>query len=503
MTKTDLLQTVDKLADKFFANGIVTPTAYIEQISFLFFAKMLEEQENDKIQAAKLSGRKYESIFDGENEKYRWSVWSQLPDTQEMFRFVRDNLIQFFQTGIKNHSDVKKFFQEVRFLIPDAILLSEVVDIIGKIEFNKIDTDVKGDMYEHLASRLATAGRIGSFRTPRHIIRTIVKMVDPKLGQTICDPACGTGGFLLAAYEHIKSQNSKTTLEAVTSENGDKYEKGKGDLLGENNWNVLQNNTFWGFDVSPDSIKIAIMNMLLHGLSANNVFRRDSLAGTSDEYDLMNWDIILANPPFAGDVSLERLRSTLPIKAKDSSILFVGLMIESLKKDGTCGVIVNEGLLFGRNKSAIALRKLLLEKMDLQAVVSLPQGVFNPYAGVKTSFLIFKNTGKPTEKVWFYEVENDGYSKGTQRKPQPSKNDLPALLKKWKDKKESEKSWTIDAEKIKKNDFVLSASTYKPIGSGDNAKHREPKDILHELMQTETLITNQSKLISKFIKNNG
>ena len=485
MTKDELLKTVDRLADKFFANGIVAPTAYIEQISFLFFAKMLEEQENDRIQAAKMMKKPHKSIFDGENEKFRWSIWSKMTDTQVMFKFVRDELIIFFQTGIQNHEDVKKFFREVRFLIPDAILLSEVVDIISKIEFNKIDMDVKGDMYEHLTARLTTAGRIGSFRTPRHIIRTIVKMVDPKLGQKVCDPACGTAGFLLAAYEHIKSQNSKTTLKNIVAENGDKYQKGKGDLLGEKDWDVLQENTFWGFDVSPDSIKIAIMNILLHGLVAKNVSRRDSLAGGADPEEEMSWDVILANPPFAGEVSLERLRSVLPVKAKDSSVLFVGLMIESLKPGGTCGVIVNEGLLFGRNKSAIALRKLLLEKMELQAVVSLPQGVFNPYAGVKTSFLVFKNTGKPTQKVWFYEVENDGYSKGTQRKPNPSKNDLPDLLKKWPSRKESDKSWVIGAKEIEENDYILSANTYNPYSGEEETSHREPKEILGEVEEGE------------------
>lgn len=270
--------------------------------------------------------------------------------------------------------------------------------------------------------------------------------------------------------------------------------------MGEKDWDKLEDATFWGFDVTPDSIKIAIMNMLLHGLAAKNVFRRDSLAGISDDYEQMSWDVILANPPFAGEVSLERLRSILPIKAKDSSILFVGLMVESIKQDGTCGVIVNEGLLFGRNKSAIALRKMLLEKMDLQAVVSLPQGVFNPYAGVKTSFLIFKNTGKPTKKVWFYDVENDGYTKGTNRRPDPSKNDLPDLLSKWPERNLSEKSWVIDAERIKENDFILSASTYKPEGVDDKQNFREPKEILKEVLANEKLMRESSGRLIKFVK---
>jgi len=241
------------------------------------------------------------------------------------------------------------------------------------------------------------------------------------------------------------------------------------------------------------------MNMLLHGLAAKNVYRRDSLAGGADPEEEMSWDIVLANPPFAGEVSLERLRNILPVKAKDSSILFVGLMIESLKMSGTCGVIVNEGLLFGRNKSAIALRKLLLEKMELQAVVSLPQGVFNPYAGVKTSFLIFKNNGKPTEKVWFYEVENDGYTKGTNRKPDPTKNDLPDLLSKWPERKISEKSWVIDIEKIKENDFILSSNTYKPESTENKRNLREPKEILKEIRDLNIQIDQQNTIIGKLI----
>lgn len=496
MTKQELTQTFDRLADKFFANGVTSPTVYIEQISFLLFAKMLEEKEEENLSASKLTGREYKSIFDGKNEKFRWSYWSTMPDTKEMFKFVRDELVPFMQ-NLPDHEDVKRFALDFRFLIPDAILLSEIVDEIGKINFSQIDADVKGDMYEHLTGKLAVAGRIGAFRTPRHIIRTIVKMVNPHLGQTILDPACGTAGFLMLAAEHIKASHSKTTLEEVNADNGDKYKKGKGDLLSEKDWDLLEDSTFWGFDVSPDIIKIAIMNMVLHGLGAKNVYRRDSLAGGSDDEEQMKWDIILANPPFAGDVSLDRLRSILPIKAKDSSILFVGLMIESLKPGGTCGVIVNEGLLFGRNKSAIALRKLLLEKMDLQAVVSLPQGVFNPYAGVKTSFLIFKNTGKPTQKVWFYEVENDGYSKGTQRKPDPTKNDLPDLLSKWPERKVSEKSWGVIVEKIKENDFILSSSTYKPENTENKQNFREPKEILEDIQNIQENLISEINCLKK------
>lgn len=494
MTKQEFLNIVDKLADKFYGAGIANPVTYIEQISLLFFLKMLEEWDDAKTQVSRLSDKKFESIFIGNKEKFRWSVWSVNPNNEEMFKFVRDEVIEFM-VNLPNHSDVKRFFQDVRFMVPDPITLREVVDIISKINFSQIDTDIKGDAYEHLVSKLAVAKRMGAFRTPRHIIRTIVQMVDPKLGQTILDPSCGTAGFLLAAYEHIKGQNSEKP-EEVTAENGSKYLKGHGDNLSEKDWDLIQKETFWGFDVSPDIIKIALMNMVLHGLDANHVYRRDSLAGASDTFETMSFDVVLANPPFSADVALERIRQILPIQAKDSTILFLGLMVDSLKHNGTCGVIVNEGVLFGRNKNAISIRKYILDKTELQAVISLPQGVFNPYAGVKTSFLILKNTSEPTSKVWFYEVENDGYTKGTQRKPQPDKNDLPDLIDKWFTKPESEKSWTADRKAIEENDFILSASAYKPANSIEQ-NHRDPKEILKEI---EDIDRNLQKLKGELAK---
>lgn len=494
MTKQELLNVVDKLADKFYGAGVSNPIAYIEQISFLFFLKMLEESDDASVLAAKLAGRISDPIFGGISETYRWSSWSQIPDNEKMYKFLRDEVLKFTE-NIPNRPDIKRFFGEVRFMIPDAITLREVVDLISPINFSQIDTDVKGDMYEHLISKLAVAKRMGAFRTPRHIIRTIIQMVDPKLNQTILDPACGTAGFLLAAFEYIKAHNSENP-EKITAENGSKYLKGHGDNLSETDWDKLEKETFWGFDVSADITRIALMNMVLHGLDGSNVYRRDSLAGSSDKFESMSFDIVLANPPFAADVALERIRPILPIQSKDSTILFLGLMVDSLKPGGVCGVIVNEGALFGRNKSATAIRKYILDKTELQAVVSLPQGVFNPYAGVKTSFLIFKNTGKPTERVWFYEVENDGYSKGTQRKPQPDKNDLPDLLEKWKTKSDSPRSWTIVRKQIEENDFILSANAYKPASSVVQ-NHRDPKEILKEIEKLKTELEGVQKKIKE------
>ena len=212
MSKQELLDLVDKLADKFNGAGVTNPISYVEQISFLFFLKMLEEQDDASVLAAKLSKRNYNPIFGGENESYRWSSWSQIPDNEKMYKFLRDEVLKFVE-NIPNRLDIKRFFSEVRFMIPDAITLREVVDLISPINFSQIDTDVKGDMYEHLVGKLAVSGRNGQFRTPRHIIRTIVQMVNPKLSNTILDPACGTAGFLLAAFEHLKANNSEKPEE--------------------------------------------------------------------------------------------------------------------------------------------------------------------------------------------------------------------------------------------------------------------------------------------------
>src|SRR3989344_6885997 len=272
MTKQELLNVVDKLADKFYGAGVANPIVYIEQISFLFFLKMLEESDDASVLAAKLAGRISDPIFGGINEPYRWSSWSQIPDNEKMYKFLRDEVLKFTE-NIPNRLDIKRFFSDVRFMIPDAITLREVVDLISPINFSQIDADVKGDMYEHLISKLAVAKRMGAFRTPRHIIRTIVQMVDPKLDQTVLDPACGTAGFLLAAFEYIKAHNSEKP-EEITAENGSKYLKGHGDNLSEKDWDKLEKETFWGFDVSSDITRIALMNMVLHGLDGGNVYRR-------------------------------------------------------------------------------------------------------------------------------------------------------------------------------------------------------------------------------------
>ncbi|MBU0998742.1 type I restriction-modification system subunit M [Patescibacteria group bacterium] len=500
MNNQELRQLFDKLCNKLFVH-LPNPLDYIDQINNLVFLKFLEDKDdvNSAISKHKQNGKSFKSLFADSANKYRFSEWSRNPDPKAMLKFIYDELFPYFTKDIPgdDREPIRRFFSDTRFLIHDELVLLEIVDIIRPINFCKLDADVLGDAYEYLLERLSSSKRLGSFRTPRHIIRTIVEMVNPKLGDTVLDPACGTAGFLLAAYEHIATANS-SEVEEKTLPNGQKYSFGHGNRLSPEQWKYLEHETFYGFDTDPTMVRIATMNMLLHGLNDAQIIRRDSVAGGADEFEKKQFDIVLTNPPFAGAIAENRIRSYLPVQTKDSTILFLGLVMKSLKDGGTAGIIVNEGLLFTRNNAAKEIRRMLLDKMDLQAVVSLPQGVFNPYAGVKTSFLVFKNTGKPTEKVWFYEVENDGFSKGTQRHPLPDKNDIPDLLSKWPIKSESAKSWLVDKKKIEENDYILTASNYKT-AVGNTDSHRDPKEILKEIEEDQKIIQNSLTKVKKII----
>jgi len=501
-SKQELQSIINQICNKLWAAGLTNPITYIEQISYFFFLKMLEEWDNQKIKEIKLTGNKngYKSIFDGKNEKYRWSEWTHIPDNTKMFKFVRDEVFPFMANLPGTNENVRRFFSDARFQIPDGVVLRDVTDKLRNISFIELDADVKGDLYEYLLNQLTTSGKAGQFRTPRHIIRTIVQLVDPQMGEIILDPACGTGGFLLGAYEWIKTQNSDPrNITETKNGNGQIIKKGPGDKLSPSKWQFLQTDALIGFDVDASMVKIATMNLILHGLEKSQIIRRDSIAGTPEEWDEREYDVILTNPPFAGTINKERVKKTLPVQATDTTILFLGLMIEGLRKGGRAGVIVNEGVLFNRNKATKELRRYLIDTRNLVAVVSLPGGIFQPYSGVKTSVLFFNNDGNKTKNVWFYDVRYDGFELATQRRPSPDKNDLPDLIEKWKEKPNSERSWSATKDQIVQNDYILSASTYKPI-TEDETEYREPKEIFKEIKELNKRSQEQLKKIEKFIK---
>ena len=481
--KEDFKQKIDRL-NNYLWTKIPDPKTRIQQIGFFFFLKMLEEQDVILEREAKLTKREYRSIFSSKNGKYRWSNWIHNKSGEELLRFVRDELFPFTANLHNGYDSIHRIFYDARLSIIDPVYLRRTIDIIDGVDFLSLDADVKGDLYEELLNQLQVAGELGQFRTPRHIIRFIVAIVNPKIGETVNDPACGTGGFLLLSYEYIRLKNSDPKL--VEEYNGIK--RGPGDKLSKKQWGFLQNSAFIGQDGDPEMVRISLMNLFLHGLANSDIKMRDTVAGSEDEEDLQRYDVIMTNPPFAGKVDKERIKKSLPIKSTKTQILFLGYCIDSLKLGGRCGIILPEGTLFGTNRDDKEIRRYLLENCNLQAVVSMPGGIFQPYAGVKTSVFIFKKKPIPkldeNEKIWFFNMQGDGSSLSKAKKFGPQyKNDVPKLLELWNKNRAIEKpySWFTLVKEIIENDYILSANTYNPYSGEEEVKRREPKEILREI----------------------
>jgi type I restriction enzyme M protein len=484
---------IGRLCDKLWAAGVTNPISYVEQISYLFFLKMLDETDAENERDVKLSKRPFKLIFSGEKEKFRWSEWSQITDTAKLYKFVRDDVFDFMR-NLRGREEIRRLFEDAQLQIPDGHTLRDCLDLFREFNFLDLDTDAKGNLYENLLRRVGTQAQAGQFLTPRHLIRAIVKMVDPQISQTVFDPSFGTGGFLIAAYDHIRVANSdpKNIIEKING-NGQMVKRGYGDKLSDKQWSFLRYHTFFGCDVDPHIVRLGMMNLILHGLENSEILRRDSIAGQAGEWDELRFDIILANPPFAGSMNKERIRDTLPVRATKTEILFLGLMIESLRDGGTCGVIVPEGLLFGSSGSHQEIKRLLLEKYDLKAVVSFPGGAFKPYSGVKTSAFIFTK-GNPTKKVWFYEITADGFTLDDNRRPTPEKNDIPDMIAKWPEREVGEHSWIATVEQIRSAGFNLSANRYKPV-TAETVNHDAPASILGDVLKFENEIIKRGNAL--------
>jgi type I restriction enzyme M protein len=491
MIPPEIQSKIDKMCNYLWASGLTNPMDYIEQISYLFFLKMLEEQDNSLVAESKLTNKKYNSIYKNQ-EKKRWSQWSHLSG-KELQKFVRDEVFPFISTI--SDSDAAEYFKEARLMIDDPVVLKNCIGIIEQINFVNVDNDTKGDMYEYLLSQIKTSGRNGQFRTPRHIIRMITSLVNPKIGERINDSACGTAGFLIGAYEHIKLSNS--FLESVTQQNG--VPRGRGDKLTPEQWDFLEKSTLFGSDVDRRMIRLAMMNLILHGLSNVDIKKKDAIAIEFYEPE-KSYDIILANPPFAGTIDKDRVKPDLRQFGNKTEILFLAEMIDSLRDGGRAGIIVPEGLLFGSTKSHKAIRRILLEKCKIEAVVSLPSGCFQPYSGVKTSVLIFKKGGQ-TNKVWFYELSADGYTLDVKRAYTGDEGDIPdLLLDKWQGKVvDNIKSWEATTEQIIENDYNLSASRYKPY-IPDKTQYVDPHELLTNALKLETEIAKDLRGLQDGLK---
>lgn len=492
MITGELRSKIDRLWDAFWSGGISNPLEVIEQITYLMFLSRLDELQIRKEGQARWTEKPIENpLYTDETNHLRWSKLVDLgPDA--LFETVRDEVFPWLRVAGGANSTYAQHMKDARFTIPTPNLLAKAVDMLTGMSFGAGDT--KGDLYEYMLSKIATAGQNGQFRTPRHIIELIVEMMAPGPSEEICDPACGTAGFLLGASEYVK----RTHPEALT------------DLRQQSTH--FHNSMFHGFDFDSTMLRIASMNMLMHEIEQPDIRYRDSLAqnvaGEEGQYSM-----ILANPPFAGSLDYETTAKDLlqVVKTKKTELLFLALFLRLLKPGGRAAVIVPDGVLFGSTKAHKELRKLLIEEHQLDAVVKLPSGVFKPYAGVSTAIL-FITKGGDTDSVWFYDVTADGFSlddKRTSLLPDDSlaavpgtaptaaehaKNNLPDVLTRWnrrngteRDRSRTEQSFCIPRSDIASNGYDLSLNRYKEV-LHEEAEHRSPPVIMDELDRIESEI---------------
>jgi type I restriction enzyme M protein len=493
MLDAELKSKINKLWDKFWSGGISNPLTAIEQISYLLFMKRLEDEDILRQQNAKLTKEKYISVFDGNND-CKWSIWTEY-SSDKILEHVRSKVFPFLKKLGSEDSLYNQYMQDAVFVIPTPSMLIEAVKIINELKIKEQNKDTQGDIYEYLLSELTTAGKNGQFRTPRHIIKMMVELLNPKFGETICDPACGTAGFLVASYEHILKQNTSKDL-VKKDELGTEYGF-KGDKLNSTQWDILRTETFHGFDIDPTMVRIALMNMMMHGIGHPNIKQINSVSTRYTESS--QYDIVLANPPFKGSIDESELSDQLTIKTLKTEILFLELMNRVMRTGGKCAVIVPDGVLFGGSKAHKQIRQMLLQKCRLDAVISMPSGIFKPYAGVSTAVLVFTK-GEETNRVWFYEMTSDGFSLDDKRTLIDGKGDIPDIVEKFKrrDKedfsKRNAKCFFVPLEEIEQNNFDLSISKYKEI-EHEEVKYEKPEFIKKKILELEEEIIKIGKEI--------
>lgn len=487
MDNNGLQNILKRLCKVMWESNVTDPLTYVTQIAYLLFLKMLEEMDSEQqgkrqlFVTAKVDGEEVD--FD----KLRWRLLTSDPDNERMLRTLRDLLPKLAKHPALSPG-ARAIFDDARIVVPDGATLRRAVDIIAPIHLLSEDTDVKGDLFEMLSSDLGQQKRSAQFRTPRHLIRVIVEMVNPTIGSTVCDSACGTGGFLIGAYEHILLQNtSPEFVREVTAPYGLPVKRGMGDKLTPSQWDFLQKGTIHGFDGEPTFVRMTAMNALLHGFDQSPIVRRDSIGGSEDKWDEVQFDYILENPPFSG--AAQSPKRSLRVEKGDKYVLFLAAALRSLRPGGRAGIVLPNGILFGDTNSHIEVKRRLLAECDLQAVVTLPKGMFEPYTPNPTCFLVFQKTGKPTESIWFYRVEGDGSSLKKARKFGPQyRNDFPDLLQKWTKREMVDGlAWRVPAQRIIENGYNLTLASLGLV-EPEKTDHAEPADILASVAEKERRI---------------
>lgn len=447
MITGELRNKIDRIWETFWTGGITNPLDVIEQFTYLLFIKQLDDVETTKENESNFLGVPFETMFPGECQSYRWSKFKNLGSADDMYSLVMNKVFPFIKNLHQNgDSAYARYMGDAIFKIPTAAMLTKIVDGIDNLDLG--DDDSKGDLYEYLLNKVATSGTNGQFRTPRHIIKMMVELVKPQANDIIIDPAMGSAGFLIEAQQYLRDNHAELFLNADQREH-------------------FNNNMFYGNDMDRTMLRIGAMNMMLHGVENPNISYRDSLS--EQNMDEEKYTLVLANPPFKGSLDYDAVSADLlkVTKTKKTELLFLALFLRILKKGGRAAVIVPDGVLFGSSTAHKQIRKEIIDNNRLEAVISMPSGVFKPYAGVSTAILIFTKTGSGgTDKVWFYDMKADGYSLDDKRQ-EIKENDIPDIIERFNnlesetDRARTEQSFFVDKVEIVSNDYDLSINKYK------------------------------------------
>jgi type I restriction enzyme M protein len=452
MLTQSLKSQIDKVWTTFWSGGISNPLTVIEQITYLLFIRRLDElQIREEKKAATLGIPISNPIYQPDEQHLRWSVFKDM-DAENMFEQFRkiDGVFDFMRNkGASKDSTFNKYMKGANFMIPTPRLLQLVVDLLSAVDMN--DRDTKGDVYEYLLSKIASAGTNGQFRTPRHIIRMMVEMTQPTAEDVICDPSAGTSGFLVKAAEYVLEQNPNLLTNAATRRH-------------------YEHDMFLGMEFDATMIRIGAMNLLLHGIESPQLIDVDALSEANSGFK-NKATLILANPPFKGSLDSDAVDSSLNsvVKTTKTELLFLALIIRGLKLGGRAAVIVPDGVLFGSSNAHKQIRKEIIDNNQLTGVISMPNGVFRPYAGVSTAVLLFTKTGAGgTDNVWFYDMMADGLSLDDKRS-ETAENDIPDILSRWNNRNEevnrkrTDQSFFVPLSEIQANGYDLSINRYKEI----------------------------------------
>ena len=485
MITGEIKNKVDKIWETFWTGGITNPLTVIEQFTYLLFIKSLDEAETIKEKEAEILGIPFEGIFPEDKQHLRWHRFKNLGSPEEMYHIVSDEVFPFIKNlHGQEDSAYSKYMSDAMFLIPTANMLAKIVDGIDTLPLQ--DRDFQGDLYEYLLSKISTAGTNGQFRTPRHIIQMMVELVKPMPEDIMIDPAMGTAGFLVAASEYLRKHHQDLFLVQGLKEH-------------------YHNTMFYGNDMDRTMLRIGAMNMMLHGVNNPNIEYRDSLSEMNKDQD--KYTLVLANPPFKGSLDYEAVSNDLLkiAKTKKTELLFLSLFIRILKPGGRAAVIVPDGVLFGSSTAHKAIRKEIIENHKLEAIISMPSGVFKPYAGVSTAIIIFTKTGAGgTNHVWFYDMKADGFSLDDKRTP-IEENDIPDIISRFnnleaeKERKRTEQSFFVPIEELRENEYDLSINKYKEI-EYEEIEYENPMEIIEKIGTYEKEIMDGLKEIENLIK---